>query len=90
MRCTAFLVCVAVAVGAGPVLAFADQAPAAVETVAAPAPPPTKKRACSESFETGSLVKSHKSCRPVRKAATPQADAASPSAPTSQPAAGTP
>lgn len=90
MRCMAFLVCVAVAVGGGPVLAFEDQAPAAVEAVATPAPPATKKRVCSESFETGSLVKSHKSCRPARKAVAPPTDAASTSAPTGQPAAGTP
>ena len=90
MRCIAVLTTVAFLVAAVPTLAVEEVAPAVTEAAPMPTAPQKKKRVCSETFETGSLVKSQKSCRAARK---PKVEAAGAPVPTSAPlpaAAGTP
>lgn len=74
MRCIAVLTMVAFLLAAAPTLAIEEVAPAVTEAAPMPTAPQKKKRVCSETFETGSLVKSQKSCRAARK---PKAEAAS-------------
>lgn len=87
MRCVSLLAVAAALSLSAPVLATETNGQTIENATLAPAQVVKKRRVCSEVFETGSLVKSQKSCRPVRKsAAAKPAPAETPSvAPTGTP-----
>ena len=69
MRRVSLLAVAAAMILSAPVLATEVTGQTVEAAAPAPAPVVKKKRVCSEVFETGSLVKSQKSCRPARKSA---------------------
>lgn len=78
MRYLPAVALLAAAMLAAPLLANEATPPAA--------PPAPKKVVCSESFETGSLVKSYKRCAKVRKRTEPKTTAVAAPAPEAAPA----